>query len=100
MIGSRSIGVIHGFTWLLLVATATGAFLLTRFIGEAQTAINIVNEAFAPGQQQLERVWSFTDSVGRQLLSVLGEAAFILEGEQGLLWLMAFLACILFVLVF
>ena len=90
-----NVGEIQMFIWLILFVVGVGAYLLSRYMGEAQTIVATVNTAFKPGQQQLGRAWQAAGRFGEQVALILGESAQILEGEQGLLWLAAFLAILL-----
>lgn len=94
MMGGQSYAEVNWLAWLILLVTAAGALFLSRFVGEAQNIMSMVNEAAAPGQQSLARYWASTEKVSRQMIAVLGEAAAILEGEWGLLWLTAFISLI------
>jgi len=99
MVGGRALSDIHLVTWLLLVIIGAGAILLSRYVGEAQNIVVTVNAAFAPGKQQFSRFWLAVSRIGQLIVSILSEAAYILEGERGLLWLTAILAVIFFAMV-
>jgi len=99
MVGGRPLGDIHLLTWLMLLVTAAGAVLLSRYVGEVQNVVITVNAAFIPGNEHLSRFWIAVSKIGHQIVSILSEAAYILEGDQGLLWLTAFLTMLFFALV-
>ena len=99
MVSGRSLTDVHLVTWLVLLITGAGAVFLSRYVGEVQNVVVTVNAAFVPGKQQFSRSWLALGRIGQQIMFTLSEAASILEGEWGLLWLTAFLAAIFFALV-
>jgi hypothetical protein len=98
-ISGQLVGEIHLFTWIVLLLTGAGALLLSRYVGEAYSIVSTVNDAFAPGQRQLEHFENSAGGISRQIVSILSAAANILEEEHGLLWLTIFLALLFFTLV-
>jgi hypothetical protein len=96
MLGGLTWTEIHWGTWLALLLTAAGALLLARYIGEAQDAINTVDAALSLEKLLPAQSGPIIQKFVRQVIFSLGEAAFILEGDRGLLWLTAFLAILLF----
>lgn len=98
VIWDQSLTDIHLLSWLALLLSGVGAIMLSRYVGEVQDVVITINSAFKPGQQHFFRAWGSVNKVGRQIVSVLGESAYILEGEQGLLLLIAFLAALILVL--
>lgn len=87
---------IHPAVWLALLVTAAAALLLMRYMGEVQEAISAVDDAFSPDRLPLARYSANAQKFTRNVLFSLSEAAFILEGDRGLLWLAAFVAILLF----
>jgi len=98
MIGSMPLGEIKFITWLALITLAGGALLLTRYVGKVQEAISIVDAALSPEKLPFVGQRATVNKVGRQILFSLSEAAFIMEDDRGLLWLLAFLAILLSVI--
>ncbi len=96
MLGGVSWGDIQFGTWLALLITAVTALLLVRYVGEVQEAISTVDAALSTDRLPLTRYGAAVQKVARQVMFSLSEAAFILEGDRGLLWLAAFLAILLF----
>jgi len=96
MLGGISWGDIHFAAWLALLVTAASALLLIRYVGEVQEAISAVDAALSPDKLPLARSGSAAQKIVRQVMFSLSEAAYILEGDRGLLWLAAFLAILLF----
>jgi len=96
MIGSVPLDDIKFVTWLAMLASAGGALLLTRYVGEVQGAVSIVDTALSTDKLPFAGLIAAVNKVGRQVLFTLSEAAFIMEGDRGLLWLTAFLAILLF----
>ena len=89
-------GDITLFTWLALLVTAAGALLLARYVGEIQEIVSTVETALSPNRLPFVAYAGTLQKFGRQVLISLSEAAFILEGDRGLLWLTVFLAILLF----
>jgi hypothetical protein len=98
MINGFSVVETHWGTWLILLLTAAGALLLARYVGEVQETIVTVNTALSPDRLPLGNMGAILQKFARQLFLSLGEAANILEGDRGLLWLTAFLAILLIAL--
>jgi hypothetical protein len=96
MLGGIPWGNIHFAAWLALLVTAAIALLLIRYVGEVQEAISTVDAALSPDKLPLARYGSAAQKLARQVMFSLSEAAFILEGDRGLLWLATFLAILLF----
>jgi hypothetical protein len=96
LIGSSALGDISLFTWLALLATAAGALLLARYVSEIQEIVSTVETALSPNRLPFVAYAGTLQKFGRQVLISLSEAAFILEGDRGLLWLTVFLAILLF----
>jgi hypothetical protein len=86
----------HWATWLALLATTAGALLLARFVGEAQEVINSIEEALSAEKLSFAQWRPGLQKFADQVLFSFGEAAFILEGDWGLLWLSTFLTILLF----
>jgi hypothetical protein len=98
MLGSMSMGDITLFTWLALLATAAGALLLARYVSEVQEIVSTVDTALSADRLPFASYTGTFQRFGRQVIMTLSEAAFILEGDRGLLWLTAFLAILLFMI--
>lgn len=96
MLGGLAWNNIHWGTWLALLITTTGALLLAHFVGEAQEAISSVNAALSSENLSFTKSAPVLGRIVEQVQFSLGEAAYILEGDRGLLWLCAFLAILLF----
>jgi hypothetical protein len=96
MLGGLHWGDIHFAAWAALLITAAGALLLIRYVGEVQEAVSTVDAALSPDKIPLARYIPTAQKLARQIMFSLSEAAFILEGDRGLLWLAAFLAILLF----
>ncbi len=96
MLGGIPVAEIHFGTWLALLLTAAGALLLIRFVGEVQELIAAVDAALSTERLPIARYSAAAKKISRQTLFSLGTAAYILEGDRGLLWLAAFLAILLF----
>jgi hypothetical protein len=96
LIGSSAMGDINLFTWLALLAATAGALLLARYVGEVQEVVFMVDAALSPSRLPFVGYAGTIQKFGRQVLISLSEAASILEGDRGLLWLTLFLAFLLF----
>ena len=86
-------GEIHLLAWLMILLSAVVGLVLPRFLGEAQQVQELFQQAFSLGStKQLDRF----KGIGRDLGTAVRDAANILEGEGGLVWL--FILAILFFL--
>ena len=98
MVGTASLGDFSLLTWLALLVTAVGVLLLARYVGEIQEIVATVDAAVSPERLPVTGFIGSINKAGRQVMITLSEAASILEGDRGLLWLTAFLAVLLFMI--
>lgn len=86
-------GAVHWLAWILLLLTAVAGLILPRFLGEMQRVQTLFEQAFSLGERwQPERFQGVLRDVG----TAVRDAARILEGEGGLVWL--FVLAVLFFL--
>ncbi len=87
-------GAVHWLAWILLLLTIIAGLILPRFMGEAQRVQSLFQQAFSVGNRwQPEQLQGVAHDVG----TAVRDAARILEGEGGLVWLFV-LAALFFLL--
>ena len=86
-------GAVHWLAWILILLTLIAGLILPRFMGEAQRIQSLFQQAFSFGDRlPSEQVNGLARDVG----TAVRDAARILEGEGGLVWL--FILAVLFFL--
>lgn len=89
MIDSGTITTIPPVVWIALLLTLILGLLLPRFLGDTQDIGAKVAAAFTLDLPN-GRITELSNQAGTTILRTLAEAATILQGDRGLVWLLVF----------